>query len=187
MRMLKPRWVFALSPSILFTSLILYFSTFAIIVPHTELQSYLPTSTLSLLGKQIQNFQVFKLINEHLFQKVVKTVEGVKSDAIFSYLPPLNILAFIFLTPLSYLCSPRTLHTINVFCIRLTVRPILSPLYRSETLIGRVSQSYWLSRYMSDGNIDPRGRSDYKHQHPSIDSSIQVYSSKLICLNLNRD
>jgi hypothetical protein len=60
---------------------------------------------------------------QHLFQKVVKTVEGVKSDAIFSYLPPLNILAFIFLTPLSYVCSPRTLHTINVFCIRLTVCP----------------------------------------------------------------
>jgi len=60
---------------------------------------------------------------QHLFQKVVKTVEGVKSDAIFSYLPPLNILAFVFLTPLSYVCSPRTLHTINVFCIRLTVCP----------------------------------------------------------------
>jgi hypothetical protein len=58
---------------------------------------------------------------QHLFQKVVKTVEGVKSDAIFSYLPPLNIFAFIVLAPLSYVCSPRTLHRINVFCIRITV------------------------------------------------------------------
>jgi hypothetical protein len=62
---------------------------------------------------------------QHLFQKVVKTVEGVKSDAIFSYLPPLNIFAFIFLVPLSYVCSPRTLHRINVFCIRITVRRTL--------------------------------------------------------------
>jgi len=37
--------------------------TLAIIVLHTELQSYLPTSTLSPLEKPIQNFQVIKLIN----------------------------------------------------------------------------------------------------------------------------
>ncbi|WWC89900.1 uncharacterized protein L201_004829 [Kwoniella dendrophila CBS 6074] len=62
---------------------------------------------------------------EHLFQRVVKTVEGVKSDALFSYLPPVNILAFAILVPLSWICSPRTLHRINVFAIRLTSFPIL--------------------------------------------------------------
>ncbi|WRT67253.1 uncharacterized protein IL334_004220 [Kwoniella shivajii] len=62
---------------------------------------------------------------EHLFQRVVKTVEGVKSDALFSYLPPVNILAFATLVPLSWVCSPRTLHRINVFGIRLTSFPIL--------------------------------------------------------------
>ncbi|WWC61005.1 uncharacterized protein I303_103582 [Kwoniella dejecticola CBS 10117] len=62
---------------------------------------------------------------EHLFQRVVKTVEGVKSDALFSYLPPINILAFAILVPLSWVCSPRTLHRINVFAIRLTSFPIL--------------------------------------------------------------
>ncbi|ORY27179.1 hypothetical protein BCR39DRAFT_538819 [Naematelia encephala] len=62
---------------------------------------------------------------EHLFQRVVKTVEGVKSDAVFSYLPPLNILAFIFLVPLSWVLSPRSFHRINVFCIRTTNFPIL--------------------------------------------------------------
>ncbi|OCF71722.1 nonselective cation channel [Kwoniella mangroviensis CBS 8886] len=62
---------------------------------------------------------------EHLFQRVVKTVEGVKSDALFSYLPPINILAFAILVPLSWFCSPRTLHRINVFAIRLTSFPIL--------------------------------------------------------------
>ncbi|WVW82960.1 hypothetical protein I302_104976 [Kwoniella bestiolae CBS 10118] len=62
---------------------------------------------------------------EHLFQRVVKTVEGVKSDALFSYLPPVNIVAFAVLVPLSWVCSPRTLHRINVFAIRLTSFPIL--------------------------------------------------------------
>ncbi|WVQ78363.1 hypothetical protein IAT38_000448 [Cryptococcus sp. DSM 104549] len=62
---------------------------------------------------------------EHLFQRVVKTVEGVKTDALFSYLPPINILAFAILVPLSWTCSPRTLHRINVFGIRLTSFPIL--------------------------------------------------------------
>lgn len=78
-----------------------------------------PTST----GQAISDVKAE--LGQHLFQKVVKTVEGVKSDAIFSYLPPLNILAFGFLGPASYVCSPRTLHRVNVFCIRLTVsRPL---------------------------------------------------------------
>lgn len=52
---------------------------------------------------------------------MVKTVEGVKTDALFSYLPPINILAFAILVPLSWVVSARTLHRINVFAIRLTV------------------------------------------------------------------
>ena len=56
-----------------------------------------------------------------MFQRVVKTVEGVKSDSIFSYLPPVNILAVLFLGPASWFVSPRTFHRINVFGIRLTV------------------------------------------------------------------
>ncbi|WVN86773.1 uncharacterized protein L203_101945 [Cryptococcus depauperatus CBS 7841] len=62
---------------------------------------------------------------EHLFQRVVKTVEGVKSDALFSYLPPINIIAFIILVPLGWYASPRTFHRINVFAIRLTSFPVL--------------------------------------------------------------
>nr|ODN95119.1 nonselective cation channel [Cryptococcus depauperatus CBS 7855] len=62
---------------------------------------------------------------EHLFQRVVKTVEGVKSDALFSYLPPINIIAFTILVPLGWYASPRTFHRINVFAIRLTSFPVL--------------------------------------------------------------
>lgn len=49
----------------------------------------------------------------------------VKSDALFSYQPPFNILAFLLLKPASWFLSPRALHSFNVFLIRLTSLPIL--------------------------------------------------------------
>ena len=76
---------------------------------------------VSVLGKP-------RLTMQHLFQLVVKTVEGVRSDAIFSYLPPVNLLAFVILSPLSCVLSPRALHRLNVFAIRATVSlPVLLP------------------------------------------------------------
>ncbi|KAF8896600.1 receptor-activated Ca2+-permeable cation channel [Infundibulicybe gibba] len=62
---------------------------------------------------------------EYLFQFTINTIEGVKSDALFSYQPPFNILAFLILKPASWFLSPRALHTVNVFLIRLTSLPIL--------------------------------------------------------------
>ncbi|KAG5636760.1 hypothetical protein H0H81_006950 [Sphagnurus paluster] len=49
----------------------------------------------------------------------------VKSDALFSYQPPFNLLAFLILKPASFILSPRALHTTNVFLIKLTSLPIL--------------------------------------------------------------
>ncbi|KAH9481574.1 hypothetical protein JR316_0006101 [Psilocybe cubensis] len=49
----------------------------------------------------------------------------VKSDALFSYQPPFNILAFLILKPLSYTLTPRALHSTNVFLIKLTSLPHL--------------------------------------------------------------
>ena len=48
--------------------------------------------------------------------------DRVKSDALFSYQPPFNLLALAVLWPLSFVVSPRTLHSANVFLIKLTVR-----------------------------------------------------------------
>ncbi|KAG8913899.1 hypothetical protein FRC01_004332, partial [Tulasnella sp. 417] len=62
---------------------------------------------------------------EYLFQSAISTLEGVKTDALFSYQPPFNLVAYVTLLPLSYVVSPRTLHTINVFMIRLTSLPLL--------------------------------------------------------------
>jgi len=63
---------------------------------------------------------------EYLFQFAIATIEGVKSDALFSYQPPFNLLAFAILWPASWFVSPRTLHSANVFLIRLTSFPILT-------------------------------------------------------------
>ncbi|GBE88279.1 hypothetical protein BKA93DRAFT_827390 [Sparassis latifolia] len=62
---------------------------------------------------------------EYLFQYALSTIEGVKSDALFSYQPPFNLLAFIILRPLSFVLSPRALHSANVFLIKLTSFPTL--------------------------------------------------------------
>ncbi|KAI0784198.1 hypothetical protein C8Q75DRAFT_780483 [Abortiporus biennis] len=62
---------------------------------------------------------------EYLFQFAISTIEGVKSDALFSYQPPFNLFAFMILWPLSFVLSPRALHTTNVFLIKLTSLPTL--------------------------------------------------------------
>ncbi|KAG2362718.1 hypothetical protein BDR07DRAFT_1450997 [Suillus spraguei] len=59
----------------------------------------------------------------------------VKSDALFSYQPPFNILAFIILKPASYILSPRSLHSANVFLIRLTSFPVLIAIAMYERLL----------------------------------------------------
>ncbi|KAG8213231.1 hypothetical protein J3R82DRAFT_11697 [Butyriboletus roseoflavus] len=76
---------------------------------------------------------------EHLFQHTITTIEGVKSDALFSYQPPFNVLAFLILKPASYVLSPRALHSANVFLIKLTSFPILIiiALYERRLASGR--------------------------------------------------
>lgn len=59
------------------------------------------------------------------FHRTVLIFESVKSDSIFSYPPPLNILALITLLPLKFLVTNRLFHTINVFLIRVLNAPVL--------------------------------------------------------------
>ena len=59
------------------------------------------------------------------FRRAVLTFEGVKSDAIFSYRPPLNILALVVLLPLKFILSPRWFHKVNVGAARLFNAPLL--------------------------------------------------------------
>lgn len=59
------------------------------------------------------------------YRKSVVTLEGVKSDAIFAYQPPFNILAIIVLVPLRFIVSPRWFHKIHVSAVRLVNLPLL--------------------------------------------------------------
>jgi hypothetical protein len=59
------------------------------------------------------------------FRRAVLTLEGVKSDAIFSYQPPFNILALIILLPLKQVLTPRWFHKINVAAVRTLNAPLL--------------------------------------------------------------
>ncbi|KDR80736.1 hypothetical protein GALMADRAFT_241168 [Galerina marginata CBS 339.88] len=62
---------------------------------------------------------------EAMFRKAVFTIEGVKADSLFSYQPPVNLIALLIMLPASYTLSPRWFHKVNVFMIRLTSFPIL--------------------------------------------------------------
>ncbi|GHJ86400.1 hypothetical protein NliqN6_2802 [Naganishia liquefaciens] len=62
---------------------------------------------------------------ESMFRKAVSTLEGVKGDSVFSYQLPFNLVAVVFMWPLSYVLSRRWFHKVNVFMIRLTSFPIL--------------------------------------------------------------
>jgi hypothetical protein len=59
------------------------------------------------------------------FRRAVLTLEGVKSDAIFAYQPPFNILALLVLTPLRCVLTPRWFHKINVAAVRVLNAPLL--------------------------------------------------------------
>jgi len=59
------------------------------------------------------------------FRHAVMTLEGVKSDAIFAYQPPFNILAIVLLVPLKFLVSPRWFHKIHVASVRFLNLPLL--------------------------------------------------------------
>ncbi|KFY26287.1 hypothetical protein V491_01366 [Pseudogymnoascus sp. VKM F-3775] len=59
------------------------------------------------------------------FRRAVLTFDGVKSDAIFAYRPPFNVLALLILLPLKLILSPRWFHSVNVAMTRILNAPIL--------------------------------------------------------------
>lgn len=77
------------------------------------------TVLISLLSNTFQ-IVAMNANEEAMFQFACKTMSGITTDAIFSYQPPLNLLAVAIVMPLSFFVSPRWLHKINVFLIRLT-------------------------------------------------------------------
>jgi len=82
------------------------------------------TILVSMLSHTFSNI-VQNANSEIQFRRAVLTLEGVKSDAIFAYQPPLNVLALLILLPLKLVVSPRWFHKVNVTAIRVLNAPIL--------------------------------------------------------------
>ncbi|KAK3706807.1 hypothetical protein LTR37_012486 [Vermiconidia calcicola] len=59
------------------------------------------------------------------FRRAVLTFEGVKSDALFAYRPPLNVLALVVLLPMKFVLNPRWFHKVNVTLVRVHNAPLL--------------------------------------------------------------
>ncbi|KAL8778446.1 MAG: hypothetical protein Q9203_002317 [Teloschistes exilis] len=59
------------------------------------------------------------------FRRAVLTFEGVKSDTIFSYQPPFNLLALLLMWPIKLVASPRWFHKLNVTFVRIINAPLL--------------------------------------------------------------
>ena len=82
------------------------------------------TILVSMLSNTFANI-VSNATAEIQYRRAVLTFEGVKSDAIFSYQPPFNILALCILLPLKFAVTPRWFHKINVTAIRVINLPLL--------------------------------------------------------------
>ncbi|KAI9712594.1 MAG: hypothetical protein M1828_001660 [Chrysothrix sp. TS-e1954] len=78
-------------------------------------------STLSNTFSSITKYSVAEI----QFRRAVLTFEGVKSDALFAYMPPFNILALFIMLPLKTVLSPRWFHKINVTIVRILNAPWL--------------------------------------------------------------
>ncbi|KAL7933386.1 hypothetical protein V8C35DRAFT_304193 [Trichoderma chlorosporum] len=59
------------------------------------------------------------------FRRAVLTFECVRSDAIFAYPPPSNMLALVLMLPLKLLVSARTFHIVHVAIVRVLNFPVL--------------------------------------------------------------
>ncbi|TFK40031.1 receptor-activated Ca2+-permeable cation channel [Crucibulum laeve] len=96
------------------------------------------TILISILSNTVARIDA-NATQEYLFQFAITTIEGVKSDALFSYQPPFNLLAFLILKPASWFLTPRALHSTNVFLIRLTSLPqlVLIGLYERHLAAGQ--------------------------------------------------
>ena len=88
---------------------------------------------------------------EHQFVFAVNAISMVKSDALFSYIAPTNILAWL-VTPLRYFLPFRQFVQINRTIIKVTHFPILFSIYTYERI--------WLRRNMADTfeMVEERGR-----------------------------
>jgi hypothetical protein len=93
------------------------------------------TILVSMLSNTFSQI-VANAVPEIQYRRAVLTFEGVKSDAIFAYMPPFNILALVILLPLKMVVTEHTFHKVNVCATRTINAPflLLIGLYERRTL-----------------------------------------------------
>ncbi|KAE8147982.1 hypothetical protein BDV25DRAFT_159190 [Aspergillus avenaceus] len=94
---------------------------------------------------------------EHQFLFAVNTISMVKSDALFSYVAPTNLLAWI-ITPLRYMMAIRKFVWINRTIIKITHLPILFSIWIYEKTVLRsrvVEPTDLIDSPMREGQLSP--------------------------------
>lgn len=82
------------------------------------------TILVSMLSNTFSTI-VANATSEIQFRRAVQTLEGVKADAIFAYMPPFNILAVFVLLPMKFVVNARWFHKIHVASVRFINLPVL--------------------------------------------------------------
>ncbi|CAN9225638.1 unnamed protein product [Alternaria alternata] len=111
---------------------------------------------------------------EHQFLFAVNTISMVKSDALFSYIPPTNIIGWL-LIPLKYTMSFKRFLRMNRLVIKLTHLPILFVIFFYErVLLSHLS-------YGPTDLVEQRGRAESKAPVPafSIRGPTELFSPRL--------
>jgi len=111
---------------------------------------------------------------EHQFLFAVNTISMVKSDALFSYIPPTNIIGWLFI-PLKYLMSFKQFLRMNRLVIKLTHIPILFTIFIYErVLLSNLA-------YGPADMVERRGRSEHKAHLPafSLRGPLDLFSPRL--------
>jgi hypothetical protein len=111
---------------------------------------------------------------EHQFLFAVNTISMVKSDALFSYIPPTNIIGWL-LIPLKYTMPFKKFLRMNRLLIKLTHLPILFVIFVYE----RVLLSHLA--YSPTDLVERRGRAESKAPVPafSIRGPVDLFSPRL--------
>ncbi|CAI6228537.1 unnamed protein product [Periconia digitata] len=108
---------------------------------------------------------------EHQFLFAVNTISMVKSDALFSYIPPTNIIGWL-LIPLKYVIPFRKFIRFNRFVVKMTHMPVLFSVFLYERLLLANLE------YGPTDLVEQRGRSHSKAPMPafSIRGPIDIFS-----------
>ncbi len=106
---------------------------------------------------------------EHQFVFAVNTISGVKSDALFAFVAPTNIIAWL-LTPLRYVIPFRSFVKLNRTVIKVTHFPVLFMIYLYERVFLRTAA------FEPTDLIEDRGRTNALVATPGAPTAPQLFS-----------